>query len=78
MTLNDLQSYKVVVRKPLSTTYRNLRLTTTGAPSGGAVTLTIMKILEGYAETGKTSHLNLTTHRFDEAMKFAFGEVRLR
>lgn len=69
MTLDDLASYQVIVRKPISTTYGGYKLYTTSAPSSGAVCLSILKTMEGY----NSSDTNLTLHRFDEAMRFAYG-----
>jgi len=71
MTMSDLKNYTVAIRKPSSTTYRNnYKLTACSAPSGGEVALAILKIMEGYP---LPSNKNLTTHRLDEAMKFAYG-----
>lgn len=73
MTLADLKNYTVAIRKPSTITYRDYKLTSCSAPSGGEVALTILKILEGYDDLGDPSNINLTTHRIDEAMKFAYG-----
>ncbi|KAJ4344414.1 uncharacterized protein N0V89_012156 [Didymosphaeria variabile] len=73
MTLEDLKNYTVAIRKPSTITYRDYKLTACSAPSGGEVTLAILKILEGYDGLGDPSAINLTTHRIDEAMKFAYG-----
>ena len=73
MTLEDLQNYTVVARKPFSITYRGYKVTSTSAPSGGPVVLSILKTLEGYSNVGDPANINLTTHRLDEAMKFAYG-----
>ena len=74
MTLEDLKNYTVAIRQPSSITYRDYKLTACSAPSGGEVALAVMKIMEGYTEVGDPSNVNLTTHRLDEAMKFAYGE----
>jgi gamma-glutamyltranspeptidase/glutathione hydrolase len=73
MTLEDLKNYTVAIRKPSTITYRDYKLTACSAPSGGEVMLSILKILEGYDDIGDPSAINLTTHRLDEAMKFAYG-----
>lgn len=75
MTLEDLKNYTVAIRKPSTITYRNFKLTACSAPSGGEVALAILKILEGYDDIGDPSAINLTTHRLDEAMKFAYGST---
>ena len=75
MTLDDLASYKVISRPPVSISYRKYRITSCGAPSSGAVALNILKIVEGYLDFGWASTLNLSTHRLDEAMRFGYGAV---
>jgi gamma-glutamyltranspeptidase/glutathione hydrolase len=73
MTLQDLKNYTVAIRKPSIITYRDYKLTACSAPSGGEVALTVLKIMEGYTSVGDPSAINLTTHRLDESMKFAYG-----
>ncbi|KAF2033750.1 gamma-glutamyltranspeptidase-like protein [Setomelanomma holmii] len=73
MTLQDLQNYTVAIRIPSTITYRDYKLTACSAPSGGEVALTVLKIMEGYSDVGSPTNLNLTTHRLDESMKFAYG-----
>ncbi|KAJ4300911.1 hypothetical protein N0V90_002999 [Kalmusia sp. IMI 367209] len=73
MTTADLKNYTVAIRKPSTITYRDYKLTACSAPSGGEVTLSVLKILEGYSGIGDPANINLTTHRLDEAMKFAYG-----
>jgi gamma-glutamyltranspeptidase/glutathione hydrolase len=72
MTLSDLADYKIAVREPLSMSFRGYKLYTTGAPASGAVLLGILKIMEQYP-LNDFKDVNLTTHRFDEAMRFAYG-----
>lgn len=72
MTLDDLDDYSVEVKPPLNITYRDYRLFTTEAPSSGAVLLNVLKTMEQYP-LEDLSDTNLTTHRFVEAMKFAYG-----
>ncbi|KAI0095566.1 gamma-glutamyltransferase 1 [Nemania sp. FL0031] len=74
MTLEDLKDYTIVVRKPSNITYGDYRITSCGAPAGGSVVLSILNILQGYKNIGNPLERNLTTHRLDEAMKFAYGE----
>ncbi|PVI00281.1 gamma-glutamyltranspeptidase 1 precursor [Periconia macrospinosa] len=73
MTLEDLKNYTVAIREPSTINYRDYKLTACSAPSGGEVALTVLKIMEGYDKVGDPSNINLTTHRLDEAMKFAYG-----
>lgn len=73
MTLEDLKNYTVAIRKPSTITYRDYKLTACSAPSGGEVALASLKIMEGYSNVGSPENINLTTHRLDESMKFAYG-----
>ncbi|KAI4150156.1 MAG: hypothetical protein L6R39_002330 [Caloplaca ligustica] len=74
MTLQDLKNYTVAIRKPASITYRDYKLTACSAPSSGEVALSVMKTIEGYQDIGNPATLNLSTHRLDEAIRFAYGE----
>lgn len=76
MSMGDLARYSVEIRKPMQIEYRDYRLTSCGAPASGAVALSAMKIVEGYADFGRSSASNLSTHRLDEAFRFAYGQVR--
>lgn len=73
MTLEDLKNYTVALRKPSTITYRDYKLTSCSAPSGGEVALSVLKIMEGYSGVGDLEKKNITTHRLDEAMRFAYG-----
>ncbi|KYK56733.1 hypothetical protein DCS_03739 [Drechmeria coniospora] len=70
MTLDDLATYQVLSRPVKSVTYHGLDLFTVGAPASGSVCLSILKTMEQYEDHGD---VNLTTHRFAEAMRFAYG-----
>ncbi|KAF6816810.1 gamma-glutamyltranspeptidase [Colletotrichum sojae] len=72
MTLDDLQSYKVIVRPSLNTTYRGYRLTSVGSPASGAVALSTLKIMEQF-DPSESDDVSLGVHRFDEALRFAYG-----
>lgn len=75
MTLEDLKNYTVAIRKPAQIDYRGFKLTACSAPSSGTVALAVMKTVEGYGDFGQRSSINLSTHRLDEAVRFAYGEV---
>lgn len=75
MTLEDLQSYRIVLRNPVEMEYRGFRILSCGAPASGAVVLSALKTAEGYSGFGSPEMLNLSTHRLDEAVRFAYGEV---
>ncbi|KAI1855748.1 hypothetical protein JX265_012193 [Neoarthrinium moseri] len=72
MTLEDLVDYRAIVRESVNITYRGYKLFSSGAPSSGAVCLSTLKTMERY-RTEDTADTNLTLHRFDEAMRFAYG-----
>lgn len=72
MTLEDLVKYKAIMRRPVNITYRGFSLYSSGSPTSGAVSLNALKTVEGY-DKADTADVNLTLHRFDEAMRFAYG-----
>ncbi|KAI2627900.1 gamma-glutamyltranspeptidase [Hypomontagnella submonticulosa] len=74
MTLDDLKNYTVAIRKPSKINYRGYKLTSISAPSSGTVALSALKIVDGYEGFGDPAAINLTTHRLDEALKFAYGQ----
>lgn len=76
MTLEDLKNYTVAIRKPAQIDYRGFKLTACSAPSSGTVAMSVMKAVEGYSDFGQAAVINLTTHRLDEAIRFAYGEVK--
>jgi gamma-glutamyltranspeptidase / glutathione hydrolase len=74
MTLEDLKNYTIELRTPASIDYRDYRLHSCSAPSSGTVAMSVMKIVEGYDDLGWPADLNLSTHHFDEAIRFGYGE----
>ena len=74
MTVQDLQNYTVAIRKTAEIAYRGYKLTSCSAPSGGIIALSALKIVSGYSDFGTPANLNLSTHRLDEATRFAFAE----
>ncbi|ETS73187.1 hypothetical protein PFICI_15132 [Pestalotiopsis fici W106-1] len=77
MTLEDLANYTVALREPSAIDYRGYKLTSCGAPAGGSVALSALNIVSGYSGFGDPAQINLTTHRIDEAMRFAYGQRTL-
>ena len=74
LTLEDLRDYKVQVRNPIQAEYNGFLVTTCPAPAGGAAVLSILKTMEGYGvDAAGEGEVNVTMHRLDEAMRFAFG-----
>ncbi|WYZ37956.1 hypothetical protein EsH8_II_001462 [Colletotrichum jinshuiense] len=74
MTLEDLKNYTVAIREPAQITYRGHKLTACNAPSGGIVALSALNAVSGYEGFGDPASRNLTVHRIDEAMRFAYGQ----
>jgi len=74
MTMEDLKNYTVAIRPPASIDYRDYKITSGSAPSSGTVAMSAMKIIEGYPTIGEATTLNLSTHLFDEAIRFAYGQ----
>ena len=75
MTLGDLANYTVAIRPPSEIEYRGYKVRSCSAPSSGVVALGVLKTVEGYQGFGEASMVNLSTHRLDEAIRFAYGEV---
>jgi gamma-glutamyltranspeptidase/glutathione hydrolase len=73
MTLDDLRNYTVAHREPAQTTYRGYKLTSCGAPASGGIALTALKVIEGYNSFGDPAAVNVSTHRLNEAFRWAYG-----
>ncbi|OAL74211.1 gamma-glutamyltranspeptidase [Trichophyton violaceum] len=74
MTLEDLKNYTVVSRPIAQIEYRGMTVTSTTAPSSGAVLLSILKLLNGYKSFFRADPEPLSTHRMDEAIRFGYGQ----
>ncbi|KAL8708919.1 MAG: hypothetical protein Q9220_006251 [cf. Caloplaca sp. 1 TL-2023] len=74
MTLEDIKAYTATSRKPLEIRFNGHRIFSCGVPASGAVTLSILKTLEGYDNFAKPENVNLSTHRVIEAMRFGYGK----
>lgn len=74
MTMDDLANYSVALREPAAIDYRNYKIRSCSAPSSGVVAMSAMKIIEGYDTIGEESAINISTHRFDEAIRFGYGQ----
>lgn len=74
MTMEDLANYSVALREPAAIDYRGYKIRSGSAPCSGTVAMSVMKIIEGYPEIGEAARLNLSTHYFDEALRFAYGQ----
>lgn len=74
MTLEDLRNYTVATRQPAQIDYRGYKLTSCSAPSSGVVVLSALNIVNGYSGFFYPENINLSTHRLDEAIRFAYGQ----
>lgn len=74
MTLDDLRDYTVAIRKPVQIDYRGYKLTSGSAPSSGVVALATLNTLDGYPAFFRPENVKLSTHRLDEAIRFAYGQ----
>ncbi len=74
MTLGDLQNYTVAIRQPAQIDYRGYKLTSCSAPSSGVVVLSSLNTVDGYSDFFYPENINLSTHRLDEAIRFAYGQ----
>lgn len=75
MTLSDLSNYTVALPAPVSLTYREkYTLHSVSAPASGSIALSMLNILSGYPDIGSPTSLNLSTHRLDESMRFAYAQ----
>ena len=73
VTLSDLAAYKVISRPAVEISYRDYKIYGCGAPASGAVALSALKTVGGYEDIGEPSAFNLSTHRLDEALRYAYA-----
>ena len=74
LTLNDMQSYKAVLRTPVSADVAGY--TVLGVPppsSGGAVVIGILRFLSGFSTLFAPEDEGLSVHRMVEGMRHAFA-----
>ncbi|PHH71281.1 hypothetical protein CDD82_6606 [Ophiocordyceps australis] len=72
MTMADLANYTVKHREAVHVEYRGHKLTSCNTPASGVVALSALNIVSGYEPLDNMGALS--THRLDEAFKFAFGQ----
>lgn len=73
MTLEDLANYTVAIRRVNNITYGDYVIHATSAPSSGGIALATLNTVSGYGDFFNPGTVNLSTHRLDEAMRFAYG-----
>ena len=75
ISLEDLQNYRPIERKPIKTDYRGFEVITMGPPSGGGVTLLqMLNILENFSFNKNEWGSSLYIHKLVEAMKYSFAD----
>ncbi|HEX5044829.1 MAG TPA: gamma-glutamyltransferase [Candidatus Polarisedimenticolaceae bacterium] len=75
LTLEDLAGYRPVLREPLVSTYRGLKVTTFPPPSaGGIAVLQVLAMLERFDLAASGPGASLTLHRLAEAERRAFAD----
>jgi gamma-glutamyltranspeptidase / glutathione hydrolase len=73
--LDDLKSYRAVIRPPISGTYRGYDIVSMPQPSsGGVVLLEILNILEGFPMSDLKQGSATSLHLMIEAMKRAYAD----
>lgn len=77
MTMDDVCNYTVAIREPAEIDYRGYKIASTTAPTSGSIGLSILSILAGYEDLYEQGTLNVSTHRLNEAMRFAYGQVSI-
>ena len=75
MTMQDLEDYTIVSRKPVEVDYKDYHVIGCGAPASGAVVQGVLKTVEGFEGFGDEEMLNLSTHRLVEAIRFGYAGV---
>lgn len=75
MTLDDLETYQPVERKPIVSTYKGYQITTMGPPSAGGITLIqTLNILENRTFTKEEWGSSDYIHMLTESFKFSFAD----
>ena len=73
MTLDDLANYTAVSRRVNNITYGDYKLFSSSSPSSGGIVLNTLNTLSGYQDYFGPGTVNTSTHRLDEAMRFAYA-----
>ena len=75
MTVEDLANYKVAIREPVTSTYRDYAIySLPPASSGGTHLIEILNILENFDMAGMEINSPEYIHHFSEAFKMAFAD----
>ncbi|KAF9329232.1 hypothetical protein BG006_007664, partial [Podila minutissima] len=74
LTMEDMRSYKPLIKEPSVGFYQGRKVYTSPAPTSGPTLISILNILERYNLGKFQQDFNLDTHRLVEAMKFGFAQ----
>lgn len=72
LTLEDMQSYKALIREPVTTYYHGRKVTTCNTPTSGPLVASVLNLLELY-NIRVEGFTGLNVHRFVEALKYGFA-----
>ncbi len=73
ITKGDLENYRAIERKPISSTYREFQILSMPPPSsGGTILVEMLNILEGFELGQMERFAPKTLHLITETMKFAY------
>lgn len=72
LTLEDMRSYKAVIRDPVTTYYHGRKVTTCSTPTSGPLVASVLNLLELY-NIRLEGFSGLNVHRFVEALKYGFA-----
>ncbi|KAG0336562.1 hypothetical protein BG004_007996 [Podila humilis] len=74
LTMDDMKSYKPLVKEPVVGYYQGRKVYTTPAPTSGPILISILNILERYDLGHFKDNSNIEVHRLVEAMKFGYAQ----
>ncbi|CAO3664756.1 unnamed protein product [Umbelopsis vinacea] len=72
LTLDDMKSYRAIVRPPISTYYHGRKVVTGGAPTSGHVLISALNILERF-NLRLLGEVGVNIHRLVESLKYGFA-----
>jgi gamma-glutamyltranspeptidase/glutathione hydrolase/leukotriene-C4 hydrolase len=72
LTLDDMKSYRAIVRPSISTYYHGRKVVTGGAPTSGHVLISALNILERF-NLRLLGEVGVNIHRLVESLKYGFA-----
>ncbi|KAG0048554.1 hypothetical protein BGZ83_006517 [Gryganskiella cystojenkinii] len=74
LTMEDMASYKPLLKEPMVGYYQGRKIYTTPAPTSGPVLISILNILERYDLGRVKQNADVDVHRLVEAMKHGYAQ----